>query len=100
MSSVPTTVAALSANGLRVNRYDRFTKQWSRIGDATSTLYGGGFTLLGINPANADVSTWMKRNNWIKVGGPGSKFVVTSASVSPDSISDVLFSFIWSNTPI
>ncbi|KAK0722643.1 heterokaryon incompatibility protein-domain-containing protein [Lasiosphaeria miniovina] len=79
MSSGPRTVAAISSDGLRVHRWDG--RQWAPIGNATTTLYGGGFTLLGINPASNDVSTWAKGSNWIKLGGPGAKFVVTAISV-------------------
>jgi len=79
MSSVPRTVAALSSDGLSVNRWDG--RRWKQIGDAVNTLYGGGFTLLGTNPASNEVSTWTTRNNWIRLGGSNAKYVVTSISV-------------------
>jgi hypothetical protein len=77
MSSVPKALATLSDDG-RVHRYEN--GRWALIGEAKK-IYGGGFTLLGTSRTNDDVLTWTPRNGWQKLGGPGSKFVVTSISV-------------------
>jgi hypothetical protein len=91
----------LSPDGQGVWKFNGHPEEWTQIGGPTSAIYGGGYMLLATNPDTGDLYLYLNPMEWIKIGGPGKKFVVTDSKsrsvidekivgLSPDSNS------IWS----
>lgn len=54
--------------------YSGTIDQWSKIGGPAASIYGGKY-LCATNPESGDVNLY-NNGNWIKIGGPGQKFIL------------------------
>ena len=79
ITTVTSTVCALSSDGKTVSRYAG-NQTWTFIGGPAATLYGGGYGLFTISPVTGVINRYVN-GGWQQIGGPGAAFAVTGDAV-------------------